>query len=225
MSSTICITGTGTGVGKTILTALLTIHLRKQGKRAVAVKPYCSGSLDDARLLAQANEGELSLKEVSPVYCLDPVAPYAALTHREASDAYRRVLDLVSTMKARYEILLIEGAGGAAVPITQTETIANIMVRIGGPRISVGSNRLGILNETLLTEAYFSQLGASKSKLVLMQPNTLDPSFKTNAQILQQVLPLSEISTIPYLAGELTDIQVLEHYEKKMRKTLVQITK
>ncbi len=225
VSLTICITGTGTGVGKTLLTALLTIHLRQRGVQALAIKPYCSGSLDDARVLSQANDNILSLKEISPVYCIPPVAPLAALNSQEAEELYIRVQDHVDSMKTRCDVLFVEGIGGAAVPLTNTKTIGHLMESVGEERITVGKNQLGILNDVLLTEHYFSSIGRTDSRIVLMEPEVVDPSCQTNAHALKQVLGISEIASLPYLGADASNITGLKQQEKKLRKTLVQILK
>lgn len=225
MSLTICITGTGTGVGKTLLTALLTIHLRNRGIEALAVKPYCSGSLDDAKLLSLANEGTLSLKEISPVYCRAPLAPLATLDPEEANDLYLGVLEYLNSLRTSCELLLVEGVGGAAVPLTRTKTIGDLMVGIGDKRICVGTNRLGILNKVMLTESYFSHLRGGDSRIVLMEPEIDDPSCASNVTTLQQVLGCSDLVTLPHLGAEVSNLRALKTHEKKLRKTLVQIIK
>src|SRR2546429_4432134 len=82
---TIFITGTDTGVGKTVLTGLLVTHLRNQGTDALAIKPFCSGSRADAKLLQAIQDRELTLEEINPFYFPEPVAPLvAARLHRRA---------------------------------------------------------------------------------------------------------------------------------------------
>ena len=68
MGTKIWITGTGTGVGKTLLTTLMTIHLRQSGNSVFAIKPYVSGSLEDTKMLERANEFEISKGDISPIY-------------------------------------------------------------------------------------------------------------------------------------------------------------
>jgi len=75
---TIFITGTDTGVGKTVLTVLLAQFLRQRGVNAAALKPICSGGRDDARKIFTAVSGALSLDEINPWHFRAPIAPLLA---------------------------------------------------------------------------------------------------------------------------------------------------
>src|SRR5438094_393958 len=82
-SRIIFITGTDTGVGKTVLTGLLLTHLRQTGVRALALKPFCSAGRADAELLHDLQDGELTLDEINPFHFKEPLAPLvAARLHR-----------------------------------------------------------------------------------------------------------------------------------------------
>ena len=81
----IFITGTDTGVGKTVLTALLLRHLRRSGRAAFAMKPFTCGSRSDAKLLHALQNRELTLNEINPFYFREPVAPLVA-AHKQGRD-------------------------------------------------------------------------------------------------------------------------------------------
>ena len=78
MKQTIFITGTDTGVGKTVLTALLAQFLRGRGVSVAALKPVCSGGREDARALRHALGGALTLDEINPWHFRAAVAPALA---------------------------------------------------------------------------------------------------------------------------------------------------
>ena len=78
LAKTIFITGTDTGVGKTVLTGLLLHHLREKGVRALAMKPFCSGSRRDVKLLKALQNSELTDDEINPYYFKEAVAPLVA---------------------------------------------------------------------------------------------------------------------------------------------------
>ena len=69
------ISGTDTGVGKTVLAGFLVFYLRRTGVDAVALKPFCSGSRADARHLRSMQDNVLTLDEINPFYFRQPVAP------------------------------------------------------------------------------------------------------------------------------------------------------
>src|SRR5438477_7771150 len=77
-SKIIFITGTDTGVGKTVLTACLLDHLLKSGVDAIAMKPFCSGNREDVELFQAIQEHRLSDAAINPFYFADPVAPLVA---------------------------------------------------------------------------------------------------------------------------------------------------
>ena len=78
MKQTFFITGTDTGVGKTVLTTLLTRFLCERGSNVAALKPVCSGSRADARALRTAMNGALTLDEINPWHFRAPIAPLLA---------------------------------------------------------------------------------------------------------------------------------------------------
>jgi dethiobiotin synthetase len=165
------ITGTDTGVGKTLLTALLLRHLRARGANALALKPFCSGGRADAELLYQLQDGLLTLDEVNPFHFAEPVAPLAsARKHRRNvpldavlqhinSIASRKSHSAVDAAKASTEYstlntqkyLLIEGSGGLLVPLGEVYSVRDLVRRLGCEVIVVSQNRLGTINHTLLT--------------------------------------------------------------------------
>src|ERR1019366_7754762 len=111
------ITGTDTGVGKTVLTAMLTRFLRERGVNAAALKPICSGGRDDARELRAAMDGALSLDEINPWHFRAPIAPLLAARREQKRVKLSQVLAHVRAMQKRFDILLGEGAGGLLSPL------------------------------------------------------------------------------------------------------------
>src|SRR5258708_5061536 len=112
------ITGTDTGVGKTVLTGLLLSHLRQHGCRVLAAKPFCSGDRSDARLLRALQDDELELDEINPYYFPEPLAPLvAARIHRRSIKA-RDVLSHIHKLAG----LVREAARRLAGPKATRET-------------------------------------------------------------------------------------------------------
>ena len=165
------ITGTDTGVGKTVLTALLLSSLRARGARALALKPFCSGTRADAELLHGLQEGELSLDEVNPFYFAEPVAPLVCARRHGNHVPIKKVTDHVEAMLARLRggvrssanrkaekskaasqsFLLIEGSGGLLVPLGEGYTVLDLMLRLRCHVLVVSRNQLGTINQSLLT--------------------------------------------------------------------------
>ena len=105
----IFITGTDTGVGKTLLTGLLLQHLRRTGCHALAMKPFCSGDPSRRALAARLQDGELTLEEMNPFFFEEPLAPLVALRQHHLGIRLQEVLRRISHVATRCECLLIEG--------------------------------------------------------------------------------------------------------------------
>ena len=128
----IFITGTDTGVGKTIVTCLLLAHLRRKGFPALALKPFCSGGRADAELLRTLQDDELTLNETNPFYFSEPIAPLVAAREQGRKITFQEVINRIEGIIKKPEthnsktpslhysprrFLLIEGAGGLFSPL------------------------------------------------------------------------------------------------------------
>lgn len=148
------VTGTGTGVGKTFVTAALASHARSLGRRVFAFKPIetgCDPLGEDQELLAKA-AGDWQQGELRGLYRFTrPLAPLAA------AQAENRLVDLDQVERvfghgfAQADLALVEGAGGWRVPITESEDMGSLALRLGLPVIVVGQAGLGTINHSLLT--------------------------------------------------------------------------
>src|SRR4051812_14027143 len=103
------ITGTDTGVGKTIFTGLLLHHLR-QRHHALAMKPFCSGGRADVKLLRAMQDEELTEAEINPFYFPEAVAPLVSLRQRHRTVSLVEVVRRIREIAARCEWLLVEGS-------------------------------------------------------------------------------------------------------------------
>ncbi|MCX6907565.1 MAG: dethiobiotin synthase [Verrucomicrobia bacterium] len=196
MNRVFFITGTDTGVGKTCVTAALVRALRKAGVHAGAVKPFATGSRDDARVLRAAMDGELTLAEINPVFFKRPLAPMVA-----ARLEGKRVPSRVKLPAKRFELLLIEGIGGWLVPLTDRVTVADWVARHGWPIIIVARAGLGTLNHTLLTVESARRRGVKTAAVIL---NDVDKAgvaaARRNAAVLRLLTRLPVFVSIKALA-------------------------
>jgi dethiobiotin synthetase len=211
----IFITGTDTGVGKTVLTSLLLAHLRRTGQRALAVKPFCSGRRADAELLAALQDHELPLDLVNPWYFPEPVAPLvAARMHRTEIKLHQVVAFIrqvalllanspssVHSSRVSSPTLLIEGSGGLLVPLGAKFTVLDLLVRLRSEVLLVSANRLGTINHTLLSLRALKAAGLP-CRVVLMDVSELsirDSSTSANGRILREFLDGTTLFPLPFL--------------------------
>lgn len=202
------ITGTDTGVGKTLFSCALLQAAGQAGYRTAAMKPIAAGAVetpdglrnDDALQLQAACNQPMSYEEVNPV-CL----PAALSPHLAAQQSGRRVKAerLVGfcqgLLMQRTNLTVIEGAGGWRVPINDNETLADVAKQLKLPVILVVGMRLGCLNHALLSAEAICRDGLQLAGWVA---NTLDPAMAAregNIVKLQRELMVPLLADIPWL--------------------------
>jgi dethiobiotin synthetase len=219
----IFITGTDTGVGKTVLTGLLLHFLRSQGCHALAMKPFCSGGAADTDLLRAIQDKELTSEQISPFRFAEPVAPLVAARKHRRRIRLTEVVTAIRRLAGRCECLLIEGIGGLLVPLGEGFTVRDLIARLGCEVIVVSANRLGTLNHTLLTAAGLDHAGVKRYKTVLMNFKQLDASARSNGAILAELLAPKPLYMLGYLGPEPLRVGGLEKKCKKHEITLARI--
>jgi dethiobiotin synthetase len=214
----IFITGTDTGAGKTVLTALLVKFLRARGVNAAALKPVCSGGRDDARVLRAAMNGALTLDEVNPWHFRAPITPLLAARRERRHVHLAEVLAHVRTMQKRFDVLLIEGAGGLLSPLGENFDSGDLIAALGALPLVVAPNRLGAVNHILLTLEALPRSAAAGARVVLMSPSKRDAAAATNAGLLAGFFDARRISTLPWLGENFSAGEVLKN--SQVRRTL-----
>ena len=217
------ITGTGTGVGKTVLTALLTRHLRQRGVNAAALKPVCSGGRDDARALRAAMNGALTPDEINPWHFRAPMAPLLAARRERKRVALADVLAQVGAMQKRFDVVLVEGAGGLLSPLGENFDSRDLIAALRATPIVVCPNRLGAVNQVLLALAALPRSASCRARVVLMSPSKPDASTNTNAGLLAEFFNAKRIFELPRLGGQPDAVKVLK--DSQVRRMLCALTK
>jgi len=197
----IFITGTDTGVGKTLLSALLLAHLRSSGCRALAMKPFCSGGREDVRMLQAGQRGELSDAEVNPFYFSAPVAPLVELEKTRRNISLKQVITKIRRIGKKCDRLLIEGSGGLMVPLGKGWLVEDLIAKLDCRVIVVARNQLGTINHTLLTVARLRDKGIKRRNIMvaLMGGRKADASSASNEKILAQLLRPVSVVNVPDL--------------------------
>lgn len=215
--TTFFITGTDTGVGKTVLTALLARHLRERGVSAAALKPICSGGRDDARALRAAMNGALTPDEINPWHFRASLAPLLAARRERRRVGLADVLAHVRTMQKRFNVLLVEGAGGLLSPLGENFDSRDLIAALRATPIVVCPNRLGAVNQVLLTLAALPRSASCRARVVLISPSKPDASTSTNVSLLAEFLDAKRIFCLPRLGGRFDPEKVLK--DSRIRRT------
>lgn len=214
------ITGTDTGVGKTVVACALAARARQLGVRVAVMKPVESGvdardvsgddtagvPRSDAARLMQAAASTAPIDLVRPYVYTDPVAPMVA-AQREGRPVQLVQLDRCrATLEVDQELLLVEGAGGILVPLDIDTSYLDLFQRWEAEVVVVAGNRLGVLNHTLLTVRALQGAGLTIRGVVLsaltppMSPSGTDEARATNFEALGQLLPRVPLFQFPWVA-------------------------
>ena len=185
MKQPIFITGTATGAGKTVLTALLAEYLRGRGLRVAAFKPVCSGGREDARILHAALGGALTLDQINPWHFRAAIAPLLAARIERKRVKLASVLAHIRSVRRDFDLVLIEGAGGLLSPLGAGFNSRDLISALDATPVLVGPNQLGVLNHVLLTLEALPEPLRARARVVLMTPPKLDATTATNASLLK----------------------------------------
>jgi len=219
----IFVTGTDTGVGKTLLSGLLLSHLRHTGCHALGIKPFCCGGRDDIELLHAIQEGELSEKEITPFYFPEPLAPLVAAQKHRRIVRLSEVVAQIKTIRKRCEVLVIEGVGGLMVPLGTDYSVADLIGKLDCDLVIVARNRLGTLNHTLLTGRFVQDVLRKRFTVVLMGGAEVDLSARTNGKVLAEWLAPARVLELPFMEKNALSKRALENNSQKFQKTLAQV--
>ena len=191
------ITGTDTDAGKTYVTCLLLEALRRKGLDAAGYKPFVCGPRTDAHQILDSSAAGLTLDEVNPVWFKSPASPYTAglLENKPVSEEAARAGFL--HLAARHANVLVEGAGGWEVPLTESRTLADFVTELGVPVIVVVNNRLGALNHTILTVRSIEARGLRCAGVILNQvQDERDMASISNRMVLERFLEVPVLAEV-----------------------------
>jgi dethiobiotin synthetase len=208
--ATFFITGTDTGVGKTVLTALLARHLRERGINAVALKLICSGGRDDARVLHAAMNGALTPDEINPWHFSAPIAPLLAARREHRLVRLVEALAHVRAIQKRFDVVLVEGAGGLLSPLGEDFNSRDLISALRATPIIVAPNKLGVVNHVRLTLEALPKTFRAQAKIVLVSPAKPDSATASNAELLEHFVPSAKIFLLPWFKESFSPARRLE---------------
>lgn len=202
------ITGTDTGVGKTLVTAALLHALGGLGVRAVGMKPVAAGAElrdgawinEDVAILREASTVEAPMDLVNPYLFRDAIAPHIAAERKGVNIDIPRIAAAYESLTGLAEVVVVEGAGGFRVPLSASRDTADLAQRLGLPVILVVGMRLGCLNLALLTAEAIAARGLT---LVGWVANRIDPdmvAYDENLAALTNRLPAPLLAELPCMA-------------------------
>jgi dethiobiotin synthetase len=188
MASAVFVTGTDTGVGKTIVAAGLTYCLRNAGLDAVPMKPVQTGaSKDNGRLVSRDLQLCLRTADLRPSldeelnmnpYCLETeCSPHLAARIEGRPIDLDHISECFRKLLSARDAVVVEGAGGVFAPINESETMLDLIRTMAIPTIIVARRGLGTINHTLLTLQALRQVGVEVFGVILNDHLHSSPEF------------------------------------------------
>ena len=163
------------------------------------MKPFCSGDKADIALLQSLQPGEISDDLMNPFFFRDPVAPLVAARKQNRIISLDEALRAVEKVSIRCDYLLVEGIGGVLVPLGPGYTVLDLIHRLECVVIVAARNKIGVINQSLLTVRALNEAGLRQVSLVLMGTERDDPSSTSNHLVLRELLAPIEVVPIPFL--------------------------
>lgn len=207
MTRGLFVTGTDTGVGKTIVASLLLRALADAGHRAVGMKPVAAGIAAGGRvnadvgILIDAGNVDAPIADVNPFSFGLAAAPEIAARAHGTPVELERIASAYARLAQLADALVVEGAGGVLVPLTSRTDMLDIPRELGLPVLLVVGIRLGCLNHALLSAL---AIGARGVRLAGWVANRIDPAMAeadANVSLLAERLPAPLVADIRWAAG------------------------
>lgn len=200
------ITGTDTDVGKTVVSLCLIQHFKSLENRVACMKPISAGCYstedglrnEDAVRLQQASSPKLPYELINPYAYEPPIAPHIAAEKQGVVIDKQHIKSCYQKIAAQSDLVIIEGAGGWLVPVSDRETMADIAAELQLPVILVVGLRLGCLNHALLTTSSIEHMGLHFTGWIA---NHLDPDMlnqQDNIESLQRRITAPLLGTVAY---------------------------
>lgn len=207
MMKDIFVTGTDTGVGKTIISSSVAAYLSVvKGLDVGVMKPFESGiettddrGFDDTWTLKKASGSQDTVNEINPYLFKAPLAPEAAAAQENASIDIDFVTSAYHSLTDRHDVVIVEGAGGLLVPITDGFFYADLIRSWQAPVIVVSRLTLGTINHTLLTCNHLRSIGAKVLGVILNDTDGIsDIASQTNPAMLKKYLHVPLLGVFPH---------------------------
>ncbi len=205
----IFVTGTDTGVGKTVVAAALAGLLKAEGVDVGVMKPVQSGGVrengrlisEDARFLSKA-AGVVDEPGLVNPYCLEPpLSPNVAARVSGVEIDPTAITTAFRELAGRHDLIVVEGAGGLLVPISDDFLIADLIVALGLPILVVARPNLGTINHTLLTIRCARHMGIKPIGTVIngYRDDAAGLAERTSPDEIERLSGLPIIGILPYL--------------------------
>ena len=202
----IFVTGTDTGVGKTVVSAALAWALKGSGKRLAIIKPVQtgtnSGGLMDIEFTQSVIKTNYPVDAICPYRFSLPLAPSVASRLAGEQIDLKKINSAFQNLSSNHDVVIVEGAGGLLVPITDNYLMSDMARDLGLHLIIVARPDLGTLNHTLLTTESARHRGLKILGIVINKfPLTPGIAERTNLGLILEMTGVPIVGVIPFSPG------------------------
>ncbi|MEK7448481.1 MAG: dethiobiotin synthase [Planctomycetota bacterium] len=230
------ITGTDTGVGKTVVTAGLARAWLAEGYNVGVMKPIATGGKPykckmqnsvsriphsqllspDVKFLIKATGLKDPINLINPICLKQPLAPNLAAKLSRRKINLNKIWSAYRELKKRHEILLVEGIGGLMVPIKDNYFVADLVKEMDLPLIIVIRPSLGTINHTLLTIQYARARGLKIKGFIVNydRPGKIGLAEKLAPSAIQKIAGVPCLGVIPYFSRLKPDQLPVSYFRK-----------
>jgi dethiobiotin synthetase len=222
------VTGTDTGVGKTIVACALVRALLARRATVTVMKPIASGALrmpaglrnEDALDLMAASRTLAAYADVNP-YCFEPpISPHIAAEASKITIDIGLIVEHYRRLTAAADWIVVEGAGGWLAPISDHESMEDLAVALGLPALLVVGLKLGCLNHARLTRESIAARGVGFAGWVA---SAVDPEMRAVAEnlgTLERLLGEPALAVVPHAPAAVRTL-VLEDALARLMQRLI----
>jgi len=202
------VTGTDTGIGKTVVSCALLHAFSAEGRRVIGMKPVAAGCENgrwqDVENLKKASNVSMPQSLINPYAFVEPIAPHIAARQEGIVIDLGMIRQACEQLQAAAEVTIVEGVGGFRVPLSSSDApndrydTSDLAKLLDLPVILVAGIRLGWLNHTLLTAQAIQSAGLTLAGWVA---NTIDPAIlqlEANLQTLTEWLDCPPLGILPF---------------------------
>lgn len=203
------ITGTDTGVGKTVVTAAILAWLRHRRLKAGVMKPIetgvdreCSSPANsDALFLMECGGIKDTLAKICPIRLKPAASPYQAARIENRTLRPEAILSAYRTLSEKYDWMVVEGLGGLRVPITRDYEVVDLMRDLDLPAVVVARHQLGTLNHTLMTLDTLKENWVPVRGVIFNRtgPEALDAIEQNQPRLIEELSGTKVLGEFPYI--------------------------
>ncbi|MBO1579010.1 dethiobiotin synthase [Bacillus sp. XF8] len=216
------ITATDTEVGKTVVTGALAGVFRNRGYNIGVYKPLQSGHIDsnpdgDAARLKVASGVTTETDRICPYSIEEPLAPRLAMQRAGRTVKLAQITAHYNELMTEFDSLLVEGAGGLAVPYTEDALVVDFAKELKLPLIIVARPALGTVNHTVLTIAYAKANGLAVAGVILSGCKECEKErVQENQEMIEELSGVPVVGLLPELQEKFTRDELLRAAEENI---------